>query len=198
MLTTDTINTLLGITESYQAPQRMLEIMLDAEKREQLFRNFLVHEYNVGYEWFSGYFEEEHSDRKIKKQDFTPASVSQILSELTGGNTYFECAAGTGGILVQYWNSQRMQVRPYKYDPRAYWFQVEELSDRAIPFLIFNMSIRGMNGVIIHGDSLERTAENVYFIRNDSNNYLRFSDVIKMQHNEILEKELNIKFRRII
>ena len=149
----------------------------------------------MDYEWFQMYFESEHSDRKVKKQDFTPLSVSKLLTELVEGNTYFECAAGTGGILIQAWDEHRMAVSPFQYDPRAYWYQVEELSDRAIPFLIFNMSIRGMNGIIIHGDSLSRETKDVYFIRNDCANFLGFSEVIKMEHSEMLEKELNIKFR---
>ncbi len=66
------------------------------------------------------------------------------------------------------------------------------MSDRAIPFLIFNMAIRGMNGVVTQCDSLERKAKEVYFIRNDSDNFLGFSEVIKMPHTEDVEKELNI------
>jgi len=194
MLTNATINRLLGITESYQAPQVMLAHMLDNEKHEQLFCAFLEHETRMGHEWFSEYFESEHADRRVKKQDFTPMSVSRLLAGLTGGNTYFECAAGTGGIMIQYWNEQRMHAGPSGYDPRSYWYQVEELSDRAVPFLIFNMAIRGMCGVIIHGDSLERTAKEAYFIRNDSADFLRFSEVIKMEHSETLERELGITF----
>jgi len=194
MLTNETINKLLGITESYQAPQVMLAHMLDPEKREKLFCAFLEHETRMGYEWFAEYFESEHSDRRVKKQDFTPVSVSELLAQLTGGNTYFECAVGTGGILIQKWNEQRMRAGPARYDPRAYWYQVEELSDRAVPFLIFNMAIRGMCGVIIHGDSLDRKVKDVYFIRNDSTDFLRFGEVIKMEHNKELEHELGISF----
>lgn len=35
------INELLGITDSYQAPGRLLEILYDRPQREQLFRKFL-------------------------------------------------------------------------------------------------------------------------------------------------------------
>lgn len=194
MLTNDKINTLLGITESYQAPQVMMEYMLNKEKRKKLFCLFLEYENKMGHEWFAEYFESEHSDRKVKKQDFTPTSVSKLLSKLTGGNTYFESAAGTGGIMIQYWNEQRMQHDPSMYDPRRFWYQVEEISDRSIPFLIFNMAIRGICGVVIHGDSLERKTKDIYFIRNDSADFLNFSEVIKMNHNKTLENELNIIF----
>ena len=194
MISNEKINELLGITESYKAPQVMLENMLDCNKREKLFREFLKYETDLSYEWFVNYFQDEHADRAKKKQDFTPMSISKILSELVESKIYFEPTAGTGSIMIQVWHKSRMKVSPFLYNPREYWYQAEELSDRAIPFLIFNMSIRGMNGAIVHGDSLERTAKDVYFIRNDSVNFLGFSEVFKMSHSEKLEKELNIKF----
>lgn len=194
MLTTEKINELLSITESYQAPARMLELMLDNEKRAHTFNEFLEVEWRLGYEWFQSYFENEHSDRKVKKQDFTPNSVSQLLTRLTQDTRiYFEATAGTGGILIQHWHNQRMQISPIRYDPREFWYQVEELSDRAVPFLIFNMSIRGMNGVVLHGDSLERTFKDVYFIRNDSADHMAYSEVIKMERTDHLMRELAIQ-----
>lgn len=193
MLTIETINQLLGITESYQAPDKMLEIMLDDQKRIKLFDQFLKHEHDLSYEWFQNYFQDEHADRRIKKQDFTPQSVSTLLSKIVGGgNIYNEVATGTGSILIKTWWEQRLNESPLTYDPRSKWYHAEELSDRAIPFLIFNMSIRGMNGVVLHGDSLTREFKDVYFIRNDTDNYLAYSEVVKMPRTEALKKELDI------
>lgn len=70
MLTTKKINELLGITESYQAPARMLELMLDDVERPKLFESFLAIGTDLSYEWFQSYFEDEHSDRKAKKTRF--------------------------------------------------------------------------------------------------------------------------------
>ena len=80
----------------------------------------------------------------------------------------------------------------FTYDPRNYFYQVEEMSDRAIPFLLFNMAIRGMNGVAIQCDSLSRKTKEAYFIRNDSDNWLGFSEVIKLPHTKAVQEELNI------
>lgn len=190
---TETINKLLGITESYQAPKAMLDKILDKDSREKLFKDFLEHEKDMSYEWFRQYFEDEHADRKNKKQDFTPDSVATLLMKLVGqSNNYYEVAAGTGTILIKAWEEQRNEINPLFYDPRSYWYQVEELSDRAIPFLLFNMSIRGMNGVALHGDSLTRKFKDAYFIRNNTNNYLGFSEIIKLPHTEELKRELRI------
>lgn len=175
------INQLLKITESYKAPDAMLNLVL-SESRNELFKDFLDVETDLSYEWFQSYFENEHSDRKVKKQDFTPNSVSSLLSQLVGKrDSYFEATAGTGGIAIQFWN----------HNPEA-WFKLEELSDRAIPFLVFNMAIRGVNGVILHGDSITREFKDVYFIRNMQEQYGAFSEVIVMPKTEILMNELNI------
>lgn len=159
MLTTNKINELLDISESYQAPQVMLDHMLNDKKREDLFQRFLNIESDLSYEWFHSYFEDEHSDRKNKKQDFTPDSVSKLCALLAGkSDHYFEAAVGTGGMMIQAWN----------LDSNRY-FVVEELSDRSIPFLLFNMSIRGMNGTVRHGDSLEQNFKAIYYLKSDGN-----------------------------
>lgn len=93
---------------------------------------------------------------KQKKQDFTPTDISELLARLTteGDGDYFESAVGTGGILIKYWNSRK--------DKKNFNCYVEELSDRAIPFLLFNMSIRGMSGVVAIGDSLTGNFDSIY------------------------------------
>lgn len=194
MISTEKINEILNVNDSYKQPAKLLEQMLDADKRVEIFHKFLELETNMSYEWFQGAFELEHADRKGNKQDFTPQSVGKLLSKLTNtGTRYYEVACGNGGIMIQHWNEQRMQVGIGNYNPTAFWHQVEELSDRSLPFLIFNMAIRGMNGVILHGDSISREFDNVYFIRNMSNQYGHFSEVIVMPKTDELMKELNIK-----
>lgn len=147
-----TINKILGITESYQAPSKMLEIMLDENKRGVILKEFLKFEDDLSYEWFQMYFEDEHADRKVKKQDFTPSAVSELGAKILGESSkYFEATAGTGGMAIQYWN----------LFPNV-TFELEELSDRAIPFLLFNMALRNVSGIIKHGDSLKNKFSAVY------------------------------------
>lgn len=193
MLTTKTIHELLGIDEVFKAPNRLMEILFNKSDREELFKQFLEYEWDMSYEWFMTYFEEEQADRKNKKQDFTPQSVSKMLSKIVGGNSYFEVAAGTGSIMIQAWQEHRLNESPFTYKPSNYWYHVEELSDRAIPFLLFNMLIRGMNGIVVHGDALTREIKNVYFIQNTKDDYMKFSDLNVMPRNELAEKEFNVR-----
>lgn len=210
-----TVNKILGIDESYKAPERMLNLMLDDEKRPEIFKKFLDVSTDMSFDWFHQYFEDEQSERKSKKQDFTPDSIAKLMNGLVEADResgqYFEPAAGTGGILIKRWWNDRAEdpvhlahvkqsvldrnrgISLFTYDPRNYWYQAEEMSDRAVPFLIFNMSIRGMNGAIVQCDSLNRKTKEVYFIRNNTSDYLAFSDVIKMPHNQEVEQFYHIK-----
>ena len=193
MLTTKIIHELLGIDEVFKAPNKLMEILFNKSDREELFKQFLEYERDMSYEWFMQYFEEEQADRKNKKQDFTPQALSNMLSKIVGGNSYFEVAAGTGSIMIQAWQEHRLNESPFTYKPSNYWYHVEELSDRAIPFLLFNMLIRGMNGIVVHGDALTREIKNVYFIQNTKDDYMKFSDLNVMPRNELAEKEFNVR-----
>ena len=177
------INEQLGVSDSYQAPGALLRILYDKEVREQIFLNFLQeYENDVSYDWFTLYFQEEHADRKNKKQDFTPNSVAKLLSELTDGNDcnnslIYDAPAGTGGLLINKWDNERMKSNPFDYKPGWYLHVAEDLSERAIPFLLFNIMVRGMNAVVSHCDVITREAFGTFFIQNDKDDHLSFSNI---------------------
>lgn len=194
-------NALFGVTDSYQLPNKIMTILFNEEKREELFMELLkANDYNVNFDWFYEYFQDEHAERKTKKQDFTPESVADLLSKLVGiedkGNdgNYYECCAGTGGIMIKHWDNFRRKYLPWDYKPQYHFAFVEELSDRAVPFLLLNMMIRGMNGVVIHGDTLTRKCKNAYFICNRQDDHFKFSGISVIPHTELMEKELCVRF----
>ena len=196
MLTNEQINHILGVNDSYKQPAKLLSLMLDEKKRVETFQKFFEYETDMSFEWFQEAFEIEHAERKDKKQDFTPRSIGKLLNAIAKKESdrhYYEVAAGNGGILIQAWQNHRINGNFWSYNPMEYWYQVEELSDRSLPFLIFNMAIRGMNGVILHGDSLTREFRDVYFIRNMSTQYGPFSEVIVMPKTETLMQEYDIR-----
>lgn len=82
----------------------------------------------------------------------------------------------------------------FTYSPRTYWYHLEELSDRAIPFLLFNAAIRGINAVIIQCDSLDRKAKRAFYVKNDSDNFLAFSDILEVPKTDKFGKFLNVKW----
>lgn len=191
------INKLLGVKDSYQAPAKLLEVLYDRQHREKIFMEFL-YEYNfdVSYDWFHEYFQDEHADRRKKKQDFTPNSLSDLVAALAGAGkgTTYDCAAGTGGMTIRKWNTDRMKTNPFDYLPSDYLYVCEELSDRTIPFLLFNTLLRGMNAIIVHCDVISRKSYGVFFVQNDKNDHLQFSSLNVMPYSKDVADFLMLEF----
>lgn len=177
------INKLLDITDSYQAPGRVMEILFgDKNRRNLVFKSFLDYfKCDVSYDWFHEYFEDEHADRKNNKQDFTPACLSKLVSTLLGSDTgvTYEPAAGTGGMVITNWYNQRSNIHPFDYKPNNHLIVCSEMSDKTIPFLLFNLSIRGISGIVFHGDTLKGKYKAVYVLTNERNSPIVFSIVTK-------------------
>lgn len=153
---TQVVNNLLGIDESYKAPEKLMKIVLNNDDRNNTFKKFLKLSNDLSYDWFHDYFEDEQAQRKTKKQDFTPQCVADLMAQIVGnGDSYFEAAAGTGGIMISSW-----AIKPAKF------YEVEEMSDRAVPFLLFNMSIRKMTGYALQSNSLTRECKAIYELKN--------------------------------
>lgn len=166
MITSDKINELLGIDESYKASTVLMDILSDSQKRETLADKFINEESDLTFDWFTNYFQEEHSDRKNKKQDFTPDEVVQLVDKLSGDfKTNVDICAGTGGLTIKKWNRNKNGH-----------FYCEEFSDRAIPFLLFNLMLRNVDGFIFHGDSLSRKVKHLYHLTR-GNKYSNIQEV---------------------
>lgn len=196
-LTTEEINELFGVDDSWKAPEALMKILFDRERREKMFRSFLAIESDVSYDWFYMYFQDEAADRKKKKQDFTPLSISRLLSRIvehTEGISTDSCA-GTGGLIIQKWQYDRMQFTPMDYFPSEHFYHCEDLSDRAMPFLLFNLLIRGMNACVVHCDVLTRESKGAFFIQNDNDDPLQFSSFNVIPYTNAAAKELGVTWK---
>lgn len=190
----DTINKLLGVDEQFKAPTAMMHIVFNRKRREALFESILELNCDLSFDMFRKYFEASQADRKKLKQDFTPQGVINVLNHLAPqGNTYYEVAAGTGGILVSHWWHDCLEESPIWYLPSNHLYVVEEMSDAAIPFLLANCMIRGMDAIVVHCDALERTAKQVYFVQNDEDDLLKFSSLNVMPHTDAVARQFGIR-----
>lgn len=163
MLSNEKINSLIGIDESFKAPYRLKKVLDDKNDREKMFDSFLKEEHDLTFDWLTNYFQEEHSDRKNKKQDFTPSSIATIASNILGiSSKNADICAGTGGLTIKRW-----------VDSPDSSFYCEEFSDRALPFLLFNLAIRNVDAVIFHGDSLTREIKAIYKLKKSE----KYSDI---------------------
>ncbi|MDV2459808.1 methylase [Elizabethkingia anophelis] len=179
------INRILGITESYNAPAKIMEI-LRSEERDIIFHEFLeAFNHDISFDWFHGYFQEEHADRTNKKQDFTPMSIGNLLARITddrSSSLVYDVCSGTGGLTITKWWETASQYLPWQYNPEDHFYTCVEMSERALPFLLLNLLIRGMNATVYYGDVLENQYSKVYHIINKANNPVGFSSLAEINY----------------
>lgn len=152
----DYFNRILGIKESYEMPGKLMEFLKDDTRRILLFEKLAESE-NLDRDFTRDYFQSEHGDRDALKQDYTPDSICEILGKIAG--EFDSCAdicAGTGALTISQWTRNKEA-----------FFYCEEYSSRAIPVLLLNLAIRGMNGQVVQGNSLTCQIERIYNLRNN-------------------------------
>lgn len=193
------INKILGITDSHEAPERIMQILMNKKERERIFKEMLkLFNYKTDIDWFHEYFQEHLANKKGMGQVFTPMEVARLLTKIVNSNEenssgfYYEPCAGTGGICIAQWVAHKEQCSDYK--PSMFLYTLEELSAQVLPFLIFNLAIRGMNAIVIHCDTLTRESYGVFFIHNKEDDYMQFSNINVMPYIPEIEHFLRIKF----
>lgn len=94
------------------------------------------------------------ADREDKKQDFTPKSLGKLVAELTKSLAECWCydmCSGSGALTIQKWITNKNLK-----------FVCEELDTNIIPFLLFNLKIRNIEGYVINGNVLTGERKAVY------------------------------------
>ena len=97
------------------------------------------------------------ADRADKKQDFTPKSLGKLVAELTKNTTeewVYDMCSGSGALTIQKWCSNKNLK-----------FVCEELDTNLIPFLLFNLKIRNIEGYVINGNALTGERKAVYKLK---------------------------------
>lgn len=209
-----TIADLLHGDDLASTSEYLIGILFDKDKREQLFRQFLTYETNVDYDWFNLYYSQQMTRiSKKHKSYYSPPELGKLAKQLVDvertngdteatkrnlGATNYDVGAGTGQLTVTVWDGNRRKHSPFSYRPSMYFYVAEELKEqgkpsRALPFLLFNFLIRGMDGVVISGDSLSRSISQVYFIQQAQDDHLGFSSLNVMPRSLDVEQAFDVK-----
>ena len=162
-------------------PNAVMSVLFgDTERRNNIYKALLrLWDYDLSVEHFSKIYEEELSERKEKKQDFTPQQVSELCAMLTQkSGIVHEPTAGIGSMIISYWWNIAKKVPPHLFKPSNCIVSAWELSNRALPILLLNLSIRGIMGEVYHGDVLEQKYKNRYVLLNEENNPIGFSKIV--------------------
>ena len=151
--------------EAHHLPDKVLEKVLEGDT--QIYEKYIKEYPDLDQDSLRILFETYFADRKILKQDFTPNSITELITELTLSDKdkppelLDECA-GIGCLIIPYW----------KKNPNVFVW-AREMSAGTIPFLLFNLALRNMHGIIVQGDTLNFETSKVYQLTKGS----QFSNV---------------------
>ena len=191
-MTTNELLCCFGIQDIRTLPETIMEVLFGPqEARDEIYKELLkLNNYDMSCDWFQPIYEEELSQRKEKKQDFTPNIIGQLTAKLCGTDqrTTYEPTAGNGSMLIADWYAKLLKQFPWGFLPSMNQVECWELSDRSIPILLLNLSIRGIMGMVYHGDVLEQTVKQKYILLNRHDDALAFSGIHKVNNNaQIIE-----------
>lgn len=100
---------------------------------------------NLSVDWLQMIYQYYQADRKEKKQDYTPRSLAVFLSRLIGESAEtVDMCAGSGSLTIQRWIETP--------DTR---FELHEIDENVIPYLLFNLCVRNIAGIVYQGDVLQ-------------------------------------------
>ena len=134
--------------ESYKIADVLLE-MLISEQREKILTEIAEQTTDYTYDGLRDIFQNEHADRKKLKQDYTPDSLTKLISKiLPQTSSLGDICAGTGSLNIA------ISTANYTY--------CEEVSERAIPFLLCNLALRNRRADVVNGNSLTGEINTVY------------------------------------
>ena len=183
---------LFGIEDLKDLPSAVMNLLDgDIDARNEVYKE-LIRKNNgdMSYDWFQEIYETELSERKQKKQDFTPNILGVLCSNITSqSGSIHEPTAGNGSMIISDWWERCRKKIPWEHFPSQNMITCWELSARSIPILLLNLSIRGMMGYVYHGDVLTKEVKQKYILLNRKDDTLAFSEIIKANANdEIIKK----------
>ena len=147
-------------------PDKLMGLLF-SEEIGGIFEKYADMQGDLSYDGFTDYFQEEHSSRKAMMQDFTPKELTELVGSIAGADvmTCLDVCAGTGGLTIAL----------HGIAPKCEFF-CEELSQRALPILLFNLAVRNISAYVSNKNVLSGEVIGCYrVIRGE-----RFGQVLKI------------------
>lgn len=103
-------------------------------------------------DWLQALWQYYEADRTEKKQDYTPISLCRLVANLAGkADTVYDCCGGSGALTKAF-----IDIHGTKN------ILVEELDERVIPFLLFNLCLHNVSGYVVNGNVLTKEKTKCY------------------------------------
>ena len=145
---------LLNVKNANEITEKLFDVVKDNindiyEKFSELVSN------DLSKDWLQQIYQYYLADRKEKKQDYTPVSLARLTGMLAGeSEQVIDMCAGSGALTIQMWNLNHNAK-----------FELYELDENVIPFLLFNMAVRNIECIVYHADILSEEIFNTFKIK---------------------------------
>lgn len=97
-------------------------------------------------DWLQALWQYYEADRTEKKQDYTSKSLCKLVASLAGkADTVYDCCGGSGALTKAFIDMHGTKN-----------VLVEELDERVIPFLLFNLCLHNVSGYVVNGNVLSK------------------------------------------
>lgn len=151
-LTTRTLK-LFNVDDTQNLGKALFDCVLESDSQKMDDFCALV-DNDLSRDWLQMIYQYYLAERENKKQDYTPQCIAAFLSLLIGNSeSTIDMCAGSGALTIQRWN---------EYPDME--FELYEIDENVIPFLVFNMAIRNITSTVYHSNALEETVFNVWKI----------------------------------
>ena len=170
---------ILNCRETSEIPEKLLKTLLDKDRCNDLLVSIDKALKHKEVDEFRDFFQNEQSNRKELKQDYTPDGISLLLANIAHKTQKVaDICSGTGSLILGF----------LKEHPEVEFVRCEEFSIQAIPFLLLNLMLKNIDGEVIHGDSLTKEIFKVYKLKRSD----KFSNI------EIGDSPSNERFDTVI
>lgn len=145
---------IFGVDDERKLPEKVLEACLSGDTKT--FDEYLKEYPDLERDTLREFFEIFFADKNFLAQQFTPDGVALLMAELTASENQKEVldeCAGIGSLVIPVWRKN--------HDVIVY---ARELSATTTPFLLFNLAIRNIRGIVVCGDTLTLETYDVYFL----------------------------------
>lgn len=147
------IFSILDITQVNEIKEKLMTCVRNVD--EKIYSDFVeMFNGDLSVDFLQPVYQYYLSDRKEKKQDYTPKCLAALVGRLVGkADVITDMCAGSGALTIQRWNKNHNQK-----------FILYEIDENVIPFLLFNMALRNIECTVYHADVLQQQVFQIFTI----------------------------------
>lgn len=176
------IEELTNMKEEEKLSEAILRVLLSDQSDEFIKEYMKLIEYDTTKDYIMDVYSSFFADRENLSQDYTPQSLGKLLAVMANEQdenitTVLDLCCGSGSLSLEF----------FKQNPNCFFYMIE-LDSGVIPFLLLNLSIRGINADVINGDGLSFEFFNIYKVRKQE----KYSSIEKLNNEEVKNYKMGI------